>query len=83
MIRFIKNIDKVYDDMSLDITFNNNETKHLELKDIIDKYAIRSELFRELQNIENFKKVKLDSYGTLSWDNEVEFCPDVLYDWSD
>jgi hypothetical protein len=29
-----------------------------------------------------FKSVKLDSYGTLCWENEIDFCPDVLYQMS-
>jgi hypothetical protein len=49
------------------------------MKKMLEDYAASSTFFKPLLNAEYFKSVKLDSYGTLSWDNEIDFCPDVLY----
>ena len=52
------------------------------LKPLLEKHNSPSSIFKKLLDAEYFKTVKLDSYGTLSWDNEVDFCPDVLYEMS-
>jgi hypothetical protein len=36
-------------------------------------------LISKLSDPNYFKTVKLDSYGTLTWDNGVDFDPDNLY----
>lgn len=37
-------------------------------------------MFKPLEELEFFKQVKVDKEaGTLVWPNEVDFCPDVLY----
>lgn len=40
----------------------------------------RGGVFQPLEELEFFKQVKVDKEaGTLVWPNEVDFCPDVLY----
>lgn len=40
----------------------------------------RGGVFKPLEDIEFFKQVAVDPVsGTLIWPNEVDFCPDVLY----
>jgi hypothetical protein len=40
----------------------------------------RGGVFKPLEDIEFFKQVVVDKEsGTLIWPNEVDFCPDVLY----
>jgi len=80
MIHYIKNIEQINEDFSVNVLFNTDEIKKIHLKEYISKFAKSSpKLFEPLLNKDYFKQVILDSYGTLSWPNEVEFCPDVLY----
>jgi Protein of unknown function (DUF2442) len=80
MIHYIKNIEQINDDFSVDVLFNTEEIKNIELEEYIAQFAKNSpELFGPLLDKDFFNQVKLDSYGTLTWPNEVEFCPDVLY----
>jgi hypothetical protein len=48
--------------------------------DFRQKIVGRGGVFRPLEDIEFFKQVVVDrKSGTLVWPNEVDFCPDVLY----
>lgn len=63
--------------------FNTDEVRRINLLPLLEKYAGNTAVpFSKLLKAEYFKTVHLDTYGTLSWDNEVDFCPDVLYDLS-
>ncbi len=83
MLHLIKKIVQVNSDFSVVCVFNNDETRLIDLsawvaefKEANDGWASR------IADINYFKTVKLDSYGTLMWDNELDFCPDVLYEMS-
>ena len=79
MIHFIKNIVSV-SPFKVTCLFNTGEEKVIDLSDTILKYQkINDGLISQLGDAEYFKSVFLDSYGTLCWDNGVDFCPDVLY----
>ncbi len=39
-------------------------------------------VFEPLKNLNYFKKVKVKE-GTITWPNEADFCPDVLYKIAD
>ncbi len=61
----------------LELTFTNGERAEL---DLADRIVGRGGVFAPLQDIDFFKKVKVDpEIGTLVWPNEVDLCPDVLY----
>ncbi|MBX3053221.1 MAG: DUF2442 domain-containing protein [Caldilineaceae bacterium] len=48
--------------------------------DFRQKIVGRGGVFKPLEDIEFFKQVVVDPIsGTLIWPNEVDFCPDVLY----
>jgi hypothetical protein len=48
--------------------------------DFRQKIVGRGGVFEPLEDIEFFKQVVVDPIsGTLVWPNEVDFCPDVLY----
>ncbi len=48
--------------------------------DFRQKIVGRGGVFKPLEDIESFKQVVVDPVsGTLIWPNEVDFCPDVLY----
>ena len=79
MLHYIKKIISV-EPYTIVCKFNTGEVREINLQNKIKRLAATSpELFNPLLNKNYFKRVKLDSYGTLCWDNEVDFCPDVLY----
>lgn len=48
--------------------------------DFRQKVVGRGGVFKPLEEIEFFKQVVVDPIsGTLVWPNDVDFCPDVLY----
>jgi hypothetical protein len=78
VIHFIKNIISV-EPYKVVCLYNTGEVREIDMKKMLEDYAASSTFFKPLLKAEYFKSVKLDSYGTLSWDNEIDFCPDVLY----
>ena len=62
------------DDYTLLLTFDNGEQKIFDVKHLLD-FGI----FKELRNINYFKKVKVDPGVTICWPNEQDICPDTLY----
>ena len=67
---------KYVKDYLLQITFNNGETKIVDM----EPYVGGDGVFKPLQDIEYFKTVKLDPAGnTICWENGCDMCPDVLY----
>ncbi|MBI4649316.1 MAG: DUF2442 domain-containing protein [Bacteroidia bacterium] len=63
--------------------FNNNEIRQIDLEKKIKYFVkINPELFNVLLDFNYFKTVKLDSYGTICWNNNIDFCPDILYQMS-
>ncbi len=59
------------------ITFTDGKEIELNFR---NRIVGRGGVFTQLENIDTFKQVKVDSeIGTLVWPNDVDFCPDVLY----
>lgn len=68
---------KYLKDYLLEVTFNDNKTKIIDMK----PYVGRDGVFKPLQDVEYFKRVKLDHVGnTICWENGADICPDVLYE---
>ena len=64
--------------------FNSDEIREIDFTSLVEKYKISNPQFLgRLADIHFFQNVKLDSYGTLIWNNEIDFCPDVLYSMSE
>lgn len=83
MLHYIKKIIKV-DGYTVTCVFNTGETRTVNLEGIVKKYLrIHDGLISRLADYEYFKSVSLDSYGTLTWDNGVDFDPDNLYRMSE
>lgn len=80
-MKLITKIDKV-DLFSIFLTFNGSEQRVLNLNDIINQFSPDSFVYKKLSDQNYFTSVKLDSYGTLIWNNEIDFCPDTLYKYS-
>ncbi|TLU98168.1 DUF2442 domain-containing protein [Dyadobacter luticola] len=83
MLHYIKKIISI-EDYAISCVFNTGEIRVVNLKGIIEKYSkINDGLISRLSDPGYFKSVKLDSYGTLTWDNGVDFDPDNLYNMSE
>jgi hypothetical protein len=67
---------KANTDYTLSLTFNNGEVKVFDMKPYLDKGA-----FRELKEPGMFKSVK-PFLGSIQWQNELDLCPDTLYEES-
>ena len=78
MLHYITAINKVTDQYEILCRFNDGKQKSISLLPLISQFP-KTEIFRQLLDKQYFKTVGLDSYGTLTWDNGVDFCPDVLY----
>ena len=83
MLHFIKQILRVNDDFSVICLFNTNETRRINLSEWVEKFKKANDGWAsKISDINYFKQVQLDSYGTLKWDNQLDFYPDVLYEIS-
>ncbi|NIJ55377.1 DUF2442 domain-containing protein [Dyadobacter arcticus] len=83
MLHYIKKIVSV-ENYTIYCLFNTGEVKAVDLTSIIEKYKkINDGLVSQLSDPDYFRTVRLDSYGTLSWDNGVDFDPDNLYNMSE
>lgn len=61
----------------LKLKFNNGEIRYFDVKKIYDLNC-----FTPLKNIEFFNKVYI-SYGTVAWNDDIDYCPDCLYEESE
>jgi hypothetical protein len=64
---------KANDDFSLDLRFSDGSVKRFDAKPYLDY-----EVFRELKDLNYFRKVDL-AFGTVQWPNEQDISPDTLY----
>lgn len=79
-------IQKIIDveDFTVTCLFNTGELRAVDLTPVVKKYqALNDGLVSQLADATYFKTVQLDSYGTLLWDNGVDFDPDNLYAMSE
>lgn len=65
------------DGYRLKLRFTNKQEGIIDFR---QRIVGRGGVFKPLEELEFFKQVKVDKEaGTLVWPNEVDFCPDVLY----
>jgi hypothetical protein len=82
MLHYIKAIIRV-ENYTVICKFNTDEICNLNLENAVKKYSTNPSNFMSKFYDENyFKNVQLDNYGILCWNNEIDFCPDVLYSLS-
>ena len=60
-------------DYELILTFDNGEIKIKDMKPYLD-----NGVFQQLKNLPFFESVEL-KYGTVSWGDSIDMCPDSLY----
>jgi hypothetical protein len=83
MIHFITRIKHINDNFSVLCEFNTHETRLVDLSGWVEGFHKANYFWASLlSDLNYFKTVRWDSYGTLQWDNNVDFCPDVLYEMS-
>ena len=56
--------------------FNNDEEKLFDVKKIYNLPC-----YKPLQNKEFFNTVRIE-YGSITWGNDIDYCPDCLYEES-
>ena len=61
------------DDFSLDLKFDDGSVKRFDVKAYLGY-----EVFRELKDLNYFKKVRV-AFHTVQWPNEQDISPDTLY----
>lgn len=64
---------EVLEDYQLLLTFDNNEIRIKDMKPYLDKGV-----FTKLKDKSFFNNVRI-SFGTITWDEEIEICADSLY----
>ena len=62
------------DDYELLLTFDNGEKRSFDVKPLLE-----FEVFSPLSNREFFNSVKVE-YGTVVWPQDIDYCPDTLYE---
>lgn len=67
---------KPLDNYMLLLTFSNNEKRIKDMKPYLDKG-----IFKKLNDKNLFNSVHI-SFDTISWNDEIDLCPDTLYETS-
>lgn len=68
---------EILENYELLLTFDNNVKKIKDMKPYLDKGV-----FTKLKDKDVFNKVKI-SFGTISWENDIDMCADSLYETSE
>lgn len=64
------------DDYKILLTFSGDEKRIKDMKPYLDKGV-----FKKLKNKNFFNSVHI-SFDTVSWDNDIDLCPETLYETS-
>lgn len=82
MIHLIKEIKHVQP-FVLTLRYNTGELILVDLESKLREWSHNSDSkFRRLLDPAYFITVTLDSeFGSVAWDNGIDLCPDVLYEW--
>ena len=64
---------KILDNYELEILFDNSERRIFDVKPYF-----KFELFKKLQDKNEFKKVRVEGLS-IQWNNGADICPDELY----
>ncbi len=83
-MHFIKDIVKV-EPYKLSLKFEDGSVRIINLEDKLKQWSVSEDsIFKTLLNPEKFNQVKLNKeLETIYWDNGVDFCPEMLYEWSE
>jgi hypothetical protein len=71
---------RVLDGYRIELTFSDGMRG---VVDLANRIVGRGGVFRPLENPEFFRQVAVDhEFGTITWPNGADFCPDMLHDWA-
>jgi hypothetical protein len=65
---------KPLNDFKIFIVFENGEERIFDVKPYLDKG-----IFTELKDLKKFNSARV-AEGTVTWENEADFCPDTLFE---
>lgn len=65
---------KVLDNYNVEIKFNDGEKGIINLSN-----KLKKGIFKLWKDYNYFKNVKIGNSGELSWNDEIDLCPDALY----
>lgn len=83
-MHFVEEIKKV-DQLNLFLLFDDGTVRKVPLEEKIKSWGqTDGSVYKQLLNPSYFSEVKLnEELKTIYWDNGVDFCPDMLYQWSE
>ena len=80
----IEDIKKV-EPFHLFLQFNDGIVRKISLEEELNNWSkTKGSIYKQLLNPAYFSTVKLNKeLKTIYWENGVDFCPDMLYQWSE
>ena len=69
---------KVLENYNLWVKFADNFTATIDIKPFIN-----TGISKQLSDIDYFKRVKIDQFGGIAWENGYDFCPNFLRELTD
>jgi hypothetical protein len=83
-MHFVKEIIKA-EPFKLHLLFDDSTVRMVNLEDKLAQWSKNGDsIFKTLMQPDYFSKVKLNKeLETVYWDNGVDFCPDMLFKWSE
>ncbi|MFM2338539.1 MAG: hypothetical protein RL115_1732 [Bacteroidota bacterium] len=83
-MHFVKEIEKV-EPFKLYLKFENGSLRTINMESkLLEWSKSDGSLFKQLLNPDYFSQVKLNKeLETVYWENGIDFCPDMLFQWSE
>ena len=82
-MHFVKKILSI-EPYNLTLQFDDGSVRKLNLEEKIRQWSrTENSIYKFLLDKDNFLKVELNNeLATIQWSNGIDFCPDMLYEWS-
>ena len=82
-MHFVKEIVHV-EPFKIKLRFENDTVREIAFEEKLGSWSTSDKsIYKQLLNPDNFIQVKFnEELGTIQWSNGVDFCPDMLYEWS-
>ena len=83
-MHLIEDIKKI-EQFNLFLQFNDGIVRKISLEEKLNDWSkTEGSIYKQLLNPSYFTSVKLNhEQKTIYWENGVDFCPDMLYQWSE
>lgn len=82
-MHFVKEILQV-EPFKIKLRFEDGAIRELQFENKLRSWAnSEGSIYKQLLIPDNFLQVKLNNeLETIQWNNGIDFCPDMLYEWS-